>query len=324
MQNITRSASKISSRYQPKLLFTKQINCFAVQEFDIKKNYYSVLGVQQSSSAGDIKKAFYKLAKQYHPDVNKGAEAKFKEINEAYEVLGDASKKRNYDDMRKASTTSSSSSSYSSNPYSNTSSRSSSTGQSSGYNPYANQSYGNSQGGYAYKDKNGHTFYAHTGNQQNGYYQYDEEMRKNFFKNFYNEQSKHFDEQMKYNQQKYGSKTASPNNTQNSRNYEDFFSTVNSNYGSSSNSTNRYANNNKSASNQGQDSYRAFQEDMYKKYKDEEYSRMEEMARLRRQKEDEFMKDAEKKVQAFMGKVDGAKKFAKNLADNLQGFFKQK
>jgi len=322
MQNLTRSASKVSQRCQPKLLFTKQINCFAVQEFDIKKNYYSTLGVQQNSSASDIKKAFYKLAKQYHPDVNKGAEAKFKEINEAYEVLGDASKKRNYDDMRKASTTSSSSSSYSSNPYGSSSySNTSRSGQSGGYNPYANQSQGNTQGGYAYKDKNGHNYYAHTGNQQSGYYQYDEEMRKNFFKNFYNEQSKHFDEQMKYNQQKYGSKTAS-SNTQNAKNYEDFFSTVNSNYNGSS--TNRYGNNNKTASNQGQDSYRAFQEDMYKKYKDEEYHRMEEMAKLRRQKEDEFMRDAEKKVQAFMGKVDGAKKFAKNLADNLQGFFKQK
>ena len=62
-------------------------------------DYYAVLGVARDASAGDIKKAFRKLARQYHPDVNKspGAEARFKEINEANEVLSDPEKRKRYD-----------------------------------------------------------------------------------------------------------------------------------------------------------------------------------------------------------------------------------
>lgn len=64
-----------------------------------KRDYYEVLGVDKSASELEIKRAFRKLAKEYHPDVNKepGAEAKFKEAAEAYEVLSDASKKQKYD-----------------------------------------------------------------------------------------------------------------------------------------------------------------------------------------------------------------------------------
>ncbi|MBF2035219.1 MAG: DnaJ domain-containing protein [Leptolyngbyaceae cyanobacterium T60_A2020_046] len=64
------------------------------------KDYYSVLGVSKSASADDIKRAFRKLARKYHPDVNPGdaaAEAKFKEISEAYEVLSDPDKRQKYD-----------------------------------------------------------------------------------------------------------------------------------------------------------------------------------------------------------------------------------
>lgn len=59
-------------------------------------NYYEVLGVSKEASQEDIKKAYRKLAFQHHPDKG-GDEAKFKEINEAYEVLSDTDKKRNYD-----------------------------------------------------------------------------------------------------------------------------------------------------------------------------------------------------------------------------------
>ena len=65
-----------------------------------KRDYYEVLGVSKSASDEEIKKAYRKLAKQYHPDMNPGdktAEAKFKEVNEAYEVLSDKDKKARYD-----------------------------------------------------------------------------------------------------------------------------------------------------------------------------------------------------------------------------------
>jgi molecular chaperone DnaJ len=61
------------------------------------KNYYDVLGVDKGATKEDIKKAFYKLAGKYHPDKKGGDEAKFKEVNEAYQVLSDESKRKEYD-----------------------------------------------------------------------------------------------------------------------------------------------------------------------------------------------------------------------------------
>jgi len=64
------------------------------------KDYYSILGVARKASAKEIKQAYRKLARQHHPDVNPGdkaSEAKFKEINQAYEVLADSEKRKKYD-----------------------------------------------------------------------------------------------------------------------------------------------------------------------------------------------------------------------------------
>lgn len=61
------------------------------------KDYYNVLGVDKSASKDEIKKAFYKLAAKYHPDKKGGDEAKFKEINEAYQTLSDEKKRKEYD-----------------------------------------------------------------------------------------------------------------------------------------------------------------------------------------------------------------------------------
>ena len=65
------------------------------------KDYYETLGVKREATEADIKSAYRKLARKYHPDVNKTKEAeeKFKEINEAYEVLGDKAKRQRYDSL---------------------------------------------------------------------------------------------------------------------------------------------------------------------------------------------------------------------------------
>src|SRR4029077_15470923 len=66
------------------------------------RDYYKTLGVERGATAGEIKSAYRKLARKHHPDVNpnnKEAERRFKEINEDYQVLGDAGKRKKYDQM---------------------------------------------------------------------------------------------------------------------------------------------------------------------------------------------------------------------------------
>ena len=62
-----------------------------------KRDYYEVLGISKNASEDEVKKAFRKLAVKYHPDKEGGSEEKFKEINEAYEVLKDKQKRQRYD-----------------------------------------------------------------------------------------------------------------------------------------------------------------------------------------------------------------------------------
>ncbi len=83
-----------------------------------KRDYYEVLGISKTASADEIKKAFRKLAVKYHPDKDGGDEAKFKEVNEAYEVLKDAQKRQRYDQFGHAGVGGSSGGGYSGgNPF---------------------------------------------------------------------------------------------------------------------------------------------------------------------------------------------------------------
>ena len=66
-----------------------------------EKDYYSVLGVSQNTTEKELTRVYRKLAKQYHPDTNPGAEDRFKEITAAYDVVGDPEKRKEYDEVRK-------------------------------------------------------------------------------------------------------------------------------------------------------------------------------------------------------------------------------
>ena len=86
--------SFFSSENQARKFHVSSVSC------QKKKDYYDVLGVTRNTSAKDIKKAYYELAKKYHPDTNKNdpnAAKKFQEVSEAYEVLSDDTKRKQYD-----------------------------------------------------------------------------------------------------------------------------------------------------------------------------------------------------------------------------------
>src|SRR5580700_10552000 len=72
----------------------------AAQREWFEKDYYKTLGVVSTASDKEITRAYRKLAKEHHPDANPGSEERFKEISAAYDVLGDAEKRKEYDEVR--------------------------------------------------------------------------------------------------------------------------------------------------------------------------------------------------------------------------------
>src|SRR5438270_14085475 len=67
----------------------------------LEKDYYKVLGVPETATEKDIRRAYRKLAKAHHPDAHPGSEERFKEISAAYDVVGDADKRKEYDEIRR-------------------------------------------------------------------------------------------------------------------------------------------------------------------------------------------------------------------------------
>ncbi|CAK72272.1 unnamed protein product (macronuclear) [Paramecium tetraurelia] len=73
---------------------------YGIAKFNQLKDYYAILKISKTNDQPTIKKAYYALAKKFHPDVNQGKEDKFKEVNEAYEILSDENTKKEYDAAR--------------------------------------------------------------------------------------------------------------------------------------------------------------------------------------------------------------------------------
>jgi curved DNA-binding protein CbpA len=91
----------VIKRNLQKSSFLKLINKKIHYDFDPSKDYYKVLGVSKHASQQEIKIAYYKLAKEFHPDLNQGKTVeRFKEINNAYDTLSDNNKRTQYDSMR--------------------------------------------------------------------------------------------------------------------------------------------------------------------------------------------------------------------------------
>ncbi len=85
------------NHFRGSIIHRNHIFSFSTVQKEIK-NYYKILNVPQTATQEEIKKAYYDLAKKYHPDINKEEIEKFKEINQAYTVLSDNTEKQKYDE----------------------------------------------------------------------------------------------------------------------------------------------------------------------------------------------------------------------------------
>jgi len=163
----------------------------SINSINASKDYYKTLGLTNKSTIPEIKKSFYQLAKKYHPDINKGSDEKFKEINEAYEILGDENKRKEYDELRRVGQTDPSNRQqnpyYSQNPYGNSANQ---------YNYHSNSTNNaaNQQRYYYYEVKTDKGTYKKSFKQegpfQNKHYQrrdmgLNEEIIQEFMKTFY-------------------------------------------------------------------------------------------------------------------------------------------
>ena len=115
-----------------------------LMDFDVTKDYYKILGLTKSATEKEIKSAYYKMAKKHHPDLNGGKQSnEFKEMTNAYDILSDATKKKDYDAFR-----SSQSQGGFGDSFWNNNSNSKNTNSNSNYNSYSQYDYNNFKNAY--------------------------------------------------------------------------------------------------------------------------------------------------------------------------------
>ena len=153
--------------------------------FNAEKDYYKILGVSQGATQKEIKTAYYNLAKKYHPDVNKGREELFKEIADAYSILGEESVRKEYDSIRRYSKGTSFRNTQSSHFYRQRNTRTSyRTGQNR-YTRYTNNNFYDQD--YEEKQEHYEQYYNYYGEsrKQRSREEQEEEMLRNYFRRFY-------------------------------------------------------------------------------------------------------------------------------------------
>lgn len=218
------------------------------QAFDTNKDYYKILGVAQGATDKQIKAAYFELAKKYHPDVNKGNADRFKEISDAYSVIGDDKKRKDYDAARK----------FSSGATGFGGNRTSQGQQYGGFGGYGqNQGYGNNQ---QYQQQNSY-YYYNSNTKRDPRAEQEEEMLKSYFKSYYGMQFQDFVNHM--NKQVHNERARKENSG-----FKNFQSKMQGRADS-----NQYYWDSKQA------------ETEYRKQREEEYRRMEQNQRIRKQKE---------------------------------------